>query len=178
MLCFEIARPMFINRCCLASSVLFATTVVIPAGCHRTFKEPSSQINMADVAQAGQLSAGFYPPESNAWRWTMRKFSVLLRPPDNSENRGASLRLHLYISASQLQKLGPMTLRADAGGYPLSPETFAVAGPYVYTRDVPAGALATNILPIKFSFDKASPSSATDARELAAVVSAVELQPK
>jgi hypothetical protein len=159
---------------------LFLLTVisVISPGCHRSFKDPVSQLNMADALIADQLDTGFYPAESNAWRWTMRKFSVLLKPPSGSERAGARLRLHLYISASQIQRLGPMTLSADAGGYSLAPETFSLAGPYIYTRDVPPAALDTNIVPVKFSFDKAAAPSETDARELAAVVSSVELQLK
>ena len=158
-------------------STMTALSALSPA-CHRTFKEPVSQIRMTDPATSSQLNNGFYPVESNAWRWTARKFSVTLKPPPGSEERGAKLRLQIFISASQLQKLGPMTLCTDAGGYPLDPQTFSVPGPYTYSRDVPASALDTNILPVKFSFDKATPPSDTDARELAAVVTSVELQPK
>jgi hypothetical protein len=160
--------------------VLVAIVAILPVttGCHRTFKEPASQINMADPVTSGQLNSGFYTIESNTWRWTARKFSVMLKPPSGSGQRGAILRLHLYISAGQLQTLGPMTLSTNAGGYSLDPQTFSVAGPYVYSRDVPAPALDTNILPVKFCFDKAATPSDTDARQLAAVVTSVELQTK
>lgn len=168
----------FRNNTCSVLAIVFMTALLATLGCHRTFKDFASHVNMADPAAAGQLHVGFYPIESKAWRWTRRKFSVLLKPPPGSEHRGGELRLHLYISAGQFQKLGPMTLGADAGGYPLTPETFSAAGPYIYARDMPPQVLDTNLLPIEFSFDKAAAPSETDARELAAVVSSVEIQSK
>src|ERR1700681_3194147 len=56
-----------------------------------------STLGMADPAIAGQLLSGFYPVEENSWRWVARKFSVALKPPQNSGRNGARLTVHLYL---------------------------------------------------------------------------------
>jgi hypothetical protein len=155
-----------------------ATFLPFSSSCHRTFEEPVSAINVADSKGANQLIAGFHGVESKKWRWTTRKFIVALKPPEGAEKKGAELRLHLFIPAHEIETLGSITLTADAAGYPLDPETFSEAGSYTYAREVPSDALATNILPFKFSFDKAMKPSKTDGRELGAVVTWVGLQTK
>jgi hypothetical protein len=119
---------------------------------------------------------GFYAPEANAWCWTARVFSVMLGPPPRAEERGARLQLHLHIPKAQLDKLGPMTLRVNAGGYPMIPRTFSEPGNYLYSEEVPRDALATNILPFKFTFDKASSAGPEEARELGVVVTSIGLE--
>src|SRR5262245_59471694 len=44
----------------------------------------ASMIHMGDPKVAPQLLKGFYNIEENAWRWTMGKFAVALRPPRNA----------------------------------------------------------------------------------------------
>jgi hypothetical protein len=154
----------------IAILVLLATF-----GCH-TVKEPVSKIELADAATSNQLLSGFWWPESNSWRWTARQFSAALQPPDNSEKRGATLYLHLYVPDSQIELLGPMTLSATTEGHALQPETFSKGGTYIYTREIPKNLMATSILPIRFSFDKALPPEKSDGRELAAIVNEIELQ--
>lgn len=133
-------------------------------------------VKAADPSTEYQFMAGFYPPEGNSWRWTMRAFSVMLGPPRLAEQNGARLELHLYVPETQIQNLGPMTLRANAGGYPLAAETFRAAGMYVYTREIPREALATNVLPVRFAWDKAAAATSSDSRELSAVVTSVGLE--
>ena len=149
--------------------------LVTSSGCH-TVKEPVSKLELADIATSNQLLSGFWWLESNSWRWTARQFSVALQPPDNSEARGATLYLHLYIPDSQIESLGPMTLTALTDGHALQPETFAKGGSYIYEREIPRQLLATSILPVKFSFDKALPPEKVDGRELGAIVTEIELQ--
>lgn len=86
--------------------------------------------------------------------------------------------MHVVIPESQIQKLGPMTLSADVDDFTLDPQTFSVGGNYAYVRDVPAKVLRTNLAPIIFTFDKASPPSSVDGRELAAIVTDISLQSK
>ena len=132
---------------------------------------------MGDPARANQLPYGFYNIEMHAWRWTAGIFKVGLKPPLQSTHCGARLRLDLFIPDAQIQGLGPMTLSANAAGYPLETETFPKPGTYVYSRDVPAEALDSNIVPLEFRFDRYWPWE-VKGRELAAVVSAVALPPK
>lgn len=151
--------------------------LVAVSGCHKEFPSLASKVKIGDATRASQLLYGFYPPESgNPWCWTARTFSVLLAPPAESERRGARLQLIMHLSPAQIEKLGAMTLEANAGGYKLAPETFEKAGNYVYSVEVPRDALATNLLPVTFVFDKSSPPSDQDARELAVIVSSVGLE--
>ena len=147
----------------------------VSLGCHHV-REPVSKLAFADVTTSNQLLTGFWWLESNSWRWTAREFSAALQPPENAEIRGATLYLHLYIPDSQIELLGPMTLTAITEGHSLQPETFSRGGTYVYTRELPKDLMVTSILPVKFSFDKALPAGQSDGRELAAIVSGIELQ--
>lgn len=144
-------------------------------GCH-SVKEPVSKLDVADATTSNQLLSGFWWVESGSWRWTRREFSAALKPPENAEKNGSTLYLHLYIPESQIQSLGSMTLSAKSDGHPLASETFSKGGVYIYTTDIPKELLATSILPVKFSFDKALPAEKGDGRELAAIVSGIELQ--
>ena len=137
--------------------LMIAGPVLLSAlGCHNV-KEPVSKLDLADPATSYQLLTGFWWVESNSWRWTAREFSVALQPPVSAEMEGATLNLHLYIPDSQIESLGPMTLDATGGGRGLQPETFPKGGTYIYTREIPKDLMATSILPVKFSFDKALP---------------------
>ena len=157
--------------------LIFAGIAAIAVlSCHNV-KEPVSSLDVANASTANQLLSGFWWLESGAWRWTAREFSVALQPPDNAERSGATLLLHLYIPDSQIESLGPMTLVAMVDGRSLSPETFSKGGTYLYTREIPKELMATSILPVKFSFDKALMPEGADGRELAAIVTGIELQP-
>jgi hypothetical protein len=68
-----------------------------------------------------------------------------------------------------------MTLSANTGSYVLEPETFSKGGTFVYSRKIPKESLATSLLPIRFSFDKAKAPFIGDGRELGAIVSRIEL---
>jgi hypothetical protein len=72
--------------------------------------------------------------------------------------------------------LSATALSATNGGYVLEPEKFSKGGTYVYSRKIPREALATSILPVKFCFDRARAPYLGDGRELAAIVSRIELQ--
>lgn len=157
---------------CLAASVLVGLLTV---GCHNV-REPVSRLDVTDRATSNQLLAGFWWVESGSWRWTAREFSAALKPPAGAELKGSTLQLHLYIPDSQIESLGPMTLTARIDDQSLPPETFSKGGNYIYTREVSKELLATSILPVKFRFDKALPPEKGDGRELAAIVSEIELE--
>ncbi len=149
------------------------------AGCHRKRVPPlSGDLRMSDRYSARQLLAGFHALEQNQWRWTARRFAVVLKPPAGSERTGATLQLKLFIPDAQIQKIGPMTLHAEVGEVSLAPETFTEGGSLLYCRDVPAKLIGSDLLPVVFSFDKALAPFQSDGRELAAVVSEVLLAPK
>jgi hypothetical protein len=155
-------------------SVIVSLGMILCA-CHEV-REPVSKIDIAEVRTADQLLFGFYPPENGAWRWTAQEFAAALKPPNGAEQRGATLELQLYIPDSQIESIGPMTLSSTTGGYVLEPEKFSKGGTYVYSRKIPREALVTSLLPVKFCFDKARAPYLGDGRELAAIVSRIELQ--
>ena len=165
----------FGNRSQYKDWLISGLLLLVSAGCHN-IKEPSSKLDFSDAASAKQLLTGFWWLESGSWRWTSKEFSAALKPPDDAERSGARLSLHLYIPEFQIRTLGAMTLTAEAGGRTLESETYSQGGNYVYTRDVPKDLLETSLLPVKFSFDKAVPADKGDGRELAAIVTEIDLE--
>ncbi|MDQ6759685.1 MAG: hypothetical protein M3Z32_07460 [Acidobacteriota bacterium] len=130
---------------------------------------------MSDATSARQLMAGFHNLEQHRWRWTERRFAVVLQPPPGSEQYGATLQLKLYVAAQSIQKLGSITLAAQVEGVALAPEVFAKDGTYLYTRAVPALLFRGGLLPVAFSLDKALALSDSEFRELGTVVEEVSL---
>jgi hypothetical protein len=152
--------------------------VALTIGCRHKEKGLASMVNMADPSTANQLVSGFHAVENGAWRWTMRKFSVVLKPPQGSDTNGAMLRFRLFISDDQINRLGPITLSADVDGHQLDPQTFAKPGDYAYSRPVPAGALKASSVKVNFSLDKAREPDNVDGRQLGVVASLIGLQPR
>ncbi|HTW66838.1 MAG TPA: hypothetical protein VME17_19595 [Bryobacteraceae bacterium] len=134
-------------------------------------------LKMADAAHAGQLLSGFYPIEAKTWRWTAKNFSVLLMAPPGSASTGADLTLRLFTPDAQFQRLGAMTLGAAAGGHTLPAHKYDKPGGSVYTAHVPAEALRSGFIAVKFRLDKAAVNVNGDARELGVIVTAVSLDP-
>jgi len=172
----------------LGAAVFAATLLVAAPACKRSrvhhvdsVDEASglaSSVRMGDRTMAKQLVGGFYDIEANAWRWTMQKFTVNLRPPAHSAQQGAVLELHLTVPAATIQKLGGITLTASIGGTALAPETYSKTGEYTYRRDVPASALTGDTARIDFLLDKAIPPGDVDKRELGIVATSVGLVSK
>lgn len=133
-----------------------------------------SVIGMADAAASSQLLSGFYGVESGSWRWTARRFSVLLRAPDGAVG-SVELTVKFIIPPVQIQRLGSMTLAATVDRQELTPETYSTAGEVAYRRTVPASALVSEAVPVSFEFDKALAPSSADARELAAIAVSASL---
>jgi hypothetical protein len=139
----------------------------------------ASIVHTGDPQSDTQLVTGFYTIEDHAWRWTAQHFSVVLRPPAGSAQRGATLNVQLSVPQPVLAKLKTMALSAAVGGTMLSPETYTQAGPYTYTRDVPANLLTGDAVRVDFQLDKAiPPGTSGDQRELGLIVSAVGLEAK
>jgi hypothetical protein len=138
-----------------------------------------SVVQVAHPRAAAQLLNGFYGVESNAWRWTMGKFAVILMPPAGSAQKGAWLELHFTLPQSILNLRQSVTLSASVEETPLPPELYTKSGAYTYRREVPAAALAAGT-PVKVSFalDKFAKSGELETRELGLVVSSIGLLPK
>jgi len=135
----------------------------------------ASSVNMADPAQAAQLLNGFYAIEGGKSRWTARSFSVLLKAPADSDRNGAELALRLYVPEVQIQNLGPITIRADAGGQELPASTYSKSDQYTYSAHIPGEELRSGFVVVNFRLDKSSVGLNGDARELGVVVTDVSL---
>lgn len=167
---------------------LLASLVLVPEGCRNRRKVAAkpvtddgrlvSVVNVVEPRTAGQLIRGFYPVESDSWRWTMKKFMVTLATPPDAVRRGATLELKFAIPDVIFSRLGPMAVSATINGVPLSPESYSKAGDCAYTRDVPPSALSNDGVSVEFTVDKGLPPSDQDHRELAIVVTSVGLFPK
>jgi hypothetical protein len=138
----------------------------------------ASAVSMGDPKADTQLAAGLYGVEAGAWRWTAKQFAVVLRPPSGSALRGAKLELKLTVPPVVIEQLKAISLSATANGSALPPETYTQTGDYVYTRDVPAGALTGDSVLIAFRLDKAMPPSGSDMRELGIIVLSAGLESK
>jgi hypothetical protein len=138
----------------------------------------STMVHVADPKTAGQLVKGFHGVEQNAWRWTMKEFSVTLGPPPVGMEKASLLRVKLTVPDAVINKVGPVTLSASVEGTPLEPEKYSKSGEYAYSRDVPAEALRGDVILAEFSLDKAIPAGPLDRRELGIVVSSIGLESK
>ena len=137
-----------------------------------------SVVNMADARASVQLLKGFHDVESNAWRWTMGKFSVTLRPPLNAPQKGATLVVKLNIPEAIMGRVKSTTLTANVNGAAIAGETYTKAGEYTYSKDVPASALSADAVTVDFALDNFLPPGAADQRELGVVVSSIGFEAK
>jgi hypothetical protein len=168
----------------IAAFALLTFVAFAPAGCRRKKKGKTredglaSVINVADPADSAQLVRGFSNVEADAWRWSTSKFSVVLRPPPGSAQNGAKLELRFTLPDAVVDKLGPVTVSAIVNGTPIAPQTFSQPGDYVYSQDVPAAPLGSDVITAEFSTDKALEPTDKDKRELALVVKTIGLVAK
>jgi hypothetical protein len=136
-----------------------------------------SSVRMNDTTAALQLLNGFYPVESGAWRWTAGKFSVLLRTPPGSAQRGATLNFAFTIPEVVIQKLNSMKLTASINGMDLKSDEYKKPGPETFSADVPGSLLTPDSVKIDFALDKSLPPG-LDKRELGVVAFLAALTPK
>ncbi len=162
----------FSRRAAILTTVALALTV----GCRHKEKGLASMINMADPSTAAQLLSGFHGVEQGAWRWTMKRFSVVLKPPVGSDQKGATLRLKMFISDDQIARLAPLTLTADIDGHPLDPQSFTKTGDQVYSQPVSPDLMKASSVKVNFSLDKAREPDSVDGRQLGVVASVIGLQ--
>jgi hypothetical protein len=138
----------------------------------------ASIVNVADPRAGVQLIRGFHALENDSWRWTMKNFTVTLRPPAGSAQNGAQLELKFAIPDVAFNRLGAPTVSGRVNGIELAPETYSKAGDASYVRDIPASALGGDAVSFDFSVSKAIPPSDKDGRELAVIVTTVGLTSK
>ncbi len=172
-----------------AFTLAVALALIIAGGCRRGSKvsvetveegsqELASMIHVADPRTSIQLLRGFHDVEQNAWRWTLSKFSVTLRPPAGAVGKGALLQLKLSIPDAVIAKVGPVTLSAAIGASSLEPQSFAKAGEHLYSREVPSEVFTGEAVTVDFALDKFLAAGTVEQRELGIVVTMVGLLAK
>jgi hypothetical protein len=182
---FLTRRRAFARVCC---PVMLIALVLAPAACKRkkvrvgaTDEETprmQSVLMLGDPKIEPQLITGFHGIEAAAWRWTAKQFTVALRPPFGSAQKGAKLTVKLTIPPVVIEKLKNVSLSATAGGSSLPPETYTTPGDYFYVREIPASLLTGDSLRVDFQLDKAMPPSGSDIRELGIIVLTIGLESK
>jgi hypothetical protein len=173
----------------LAGGLILALALA-PLGCKRDQKavgvvSPESEamalastVKASEIKNEPQLLDGFYGVEANAWRWTGKQFSVLLRTPVGAAQSGAVLSMALSVPQVAIDHSKSLTLSASVEGTPLPPETYSKSGQFEFKRDVPASALSKPAVRIQFSLDNSIPPAGAERRELGIIVTSVGLQPK
>ena len=166
-----------------------AAILLAPPGCKRREKiraEPTDEapatlqsvVQTADPRAATQLLRGFHAVEGNAWRWSMGKFAVTLRPPLTAAEKGALLEMKFSIPDPVISRVKTVTVSVSVNGVPLAPAKYDKAGEYVYSAEVPPAALSAEAVTAEFSLDNYLKPGTVDQRELGLVVSSIGLQPK
>lgn len=136
-----------------------------------------STVGMNDSKAGVQLLSGFYSIENNSWRWTGRRFSVLLRTPPGAAQRGATVTLMFTVPDIVVQKLKNITITAFINGTTLTSAEYNAAGPYVFSADVPASLLTAESVKVDFALDKSLPPE-IDKRELGIIATYVGVSSK
>src|SRR5579872_2804826 len=107
----------------LFGCLLLAALALAPMGCKQAKKvqvqqtveeapRMASLVRMGDPKVEAQLVNGFYGIEGNAWRWSARQFTVVLRPPFGASQRGGRLVLNLTVPPVVIEKLKNVSLTA------------------------------------------------------------------
>ena len=134
-----------------------------------------SSVNVADPQAEPQLLRGFHGLEQRAWRWTERKFAVMLQPPPPGQP--VVLNLTFTLPAVVTEAVGGVKLTARVNGQEIGSQAYAKAGEnQQFEAAVPEGMLTAQPAEVEFELDKAMPPSERDARELALVVSSIAFQ--
>lgn len=177
------------TRTLFCQSALVAALTLVAPGCKQAPKvrvqqteeegpRMASTVRVSDAKLESQLVTGFYGIEGNAWRWTAKKFSVVLHAPMGAAQKGATLDVALTVPGVVIEKLKTISLVATVDGRPLPPETYTEPGQFTFKRDLPPGAIASDSVRVDFQLDKSIPPTGADQRELGIIVSSIGLDPK
>ena len=137
---------------------------------------PAAGIQVADPRAVPQLVSGWWDVEDHAWRWTARKFAVVLRAPIGASRRGATLRFSFTLPDVVFSHFKSVTLTSSVEGKPLAPETYRRPGAALYTREIPAHLLSAPAVRIDFGLDNAFSPGNGDPRVLGVVAHRLGLE--
>ena len=164
--------------------LVFTAAALVLGGCSRrgpaavveaedVFPGAATVVQMADSRLAPLLLGGWHNLEDGSWRWTERRFTILLKAPP--EGQAAILKLDFALPEAAVKRLGSLRLEAKVNGTPLPAQSYDRAGQLTYSRPVPPQALRGETTLVEFALDKALPPGPGDARELGVIVVGVGL---
>jgi len=116
-----------------------------------------------------ELLDGWHESEETGWRWTRREFAVRIH------GNGAALNMNVYVPEELLQRLGPLTLSATAGGRDLEPAVYETPGPHTLVRRLDAAAGGAELL-LQFRLSGALPPDQDDDRERGIIVTSIAVE--
>ena len=164
--------------------LVFTAAALVLGGCSRrgrgavveaedVFPGAATVVQMADSRLAPLLLGGWHDLEEGRWRWTERRFTILLKAPP--EGQAATLKLEFALPEAVVTRLGSLRLEAKVNGTSLPAQSYDRAGQLTYSGPVPPQALRGETALVEFALDKALPPGAGDARELGVIVVGVGL---
>jgi len=137
---------------------------------------PAAGVQVADPRAVPQLVSGWWDVEDHAWRWTARKFAVVLRAPIGSARRGAILRFRFTLPDVVFSRFKEVILSASMQGKLLAPETYRQPGAALYTRDIPPDLFSKPSVRIDFELDHSFTPGNGDSRDLGVIARSMGLE--
>ena len=135
-----------------------------------------SSVHVADPRGEPQLLRGFYPLEEGAWRWTAKRFAVILATPPPVEGHQSDLDLRATLPHA-FQAYLPITISAEINHVNIGSHVFSeLVHEKLITLPIPAGVLTDGPALVEFTLDKALTPTTGETRELGMVVTSVAIK--
>lgn len=138
----------------------------------RSYLFLKSSVHVPARAVPYALGDGWHEIEPDGWRWTERKFGIVLMALNEAEY---SVTLHFAIPATQ-SVADDLVLKAIAGTTELCSETYRSPGTHLYIRRIPKEPAAVDPLRIAFELSRVTQGAEGDKRELGVIVLSVEVE--
>jgi hypothetical protein len=140
------------------------------AGGEATPEEPKlSYLNLGDIRSKAQLGSGWYGVEDGGWRWMSQQAEAVLRTPALA---APVFEMQLFFPPDFMARAGgPVTVSVLLDGRPFARETYLQPGGYRLAQAVSRGRFTAPTVRVAIQLSRAIPPSASDRRELGAVVS-------
>lgn len=148
----------------LSTGNTFLSDPASGAGDERAFCLLESRF--AALMRSLELVEGWHAVEDGRWRWTERRFSVVLPAPRGG---AATLQFRFTLPDAVIERLHQVTLTATVNGAILAPQTYTTRGEHAYIRHL-AALPAGDTVRVDFELDRALAPTAADARELGLLV--------
>ena len=172
----------------MRKAALFCSFIALFAGCGKKDRTRSqteeetpqmaTMLAMSDPRAPAQLLLGFHSRESGGWRWTAGHFTVILRPPRNAAQVGATLKFKFALPQAVVDHVGSTALTGSVSGIAYPPETYTKAGDYEYVREIPAAAFTSDSVKVEFALSKFLAAGTVEGRELGVIATAVGFEHK